>query len=371
MHRGVQSLISWIAGNPRFPELSVVGPATQQELAEVEDKLSSPLPSDLRLLLGHYNGGSLPSGTLLRAGGSGANSMLGGLYELAARWGRPPDDPELALPFFRTAEGSTLAFDRGAGPVADTWPIIDCSSDDELRLVHRTFDGWCRLGLSSWTSPDHGQGFSLDTYLRAGQRHAQIEPDVSAAHATVAHAMRRSGQPELALASYLQAGRSVPALTWCDWEALKLAVLLGHVPLALEAAGRLSLRAPRSGWRMRATTPAQVAEVLGWLVAEVDPPDPLLRLLDLLAAQETDEEERRHIATIRHAAVRGDSLPPTHPLRTTVAPADSDRATSWVALEAAYRKGRVRDEDLLLDPAYRALRHHRPFADLLRIRRDF
>jgi hypothetical protein len=371
MHRGVQSLISWIADNPQFPDLAMQGPASPQELTEVEDALMSPLPSDLRLLLSRCNGGSLPSGVLLRAGGSGQDSLLGGLRELAARSGKGPDDPELPLPFFRSTEGSTLAFDRGAGPVADTWPIIDCSSDGELRLVHRTLDGWCRLCLSNWTSPDHAQGFSLDNYLRAGQRHAEIEPDVSAAHATVAHALRRSGRPELALASYLRAGRSVPPLTWCDWEALKLAVLLGAVPLALEAAGRLSLRAPRSGWHTRATTPAQVAEVLGWLVPEVDPPDSLLRLLDLLAAQETDEEERQHIAAIRHAAVRGDSLPPTHPLRTTVAPAAPDRAASWAALKTAYRNGSVRDEDLLLDPAYRALRHHRPFADLLRIRREF
>jgi hypothetical protein len=371
MHRGVQTVISWISDNPQSPEFMLAGPASPSQLSEVEEAFKSPLPSDLRLLLSRWNGGRLPSGRLLSAGGSGKDSMLQALAGLSALLQKPADDPELPLPYFRTKEGSVLAFDRGAGPVADTWPIVDCSADAELRLVHRTFDGWCRLCLTEWTSPDFKQEFSLEKYLRSGQRHAEIEPDVSTAHATVAHALRRSGRPEEALLSYLKAGRCVPALGWCDWEGLKLAVLLGDVARAQEAAARLCAYAPESGWLKRGTTPAQVAEVLGWLVPELDPPDPLLRLLDLLAAQAGDDEQRQRIAAIRHAAVSGDSLPPTHAMRATVTPPAPDPAVAWAALKSAYRLGAVRDEDLLLDPAYRPLRLHRPFAELLRVRREF
>jgi hypothetical protein len=296
---------------------------------------------------------------------------LGASAELAVQLGRTEGDSELPLPFFRTTEGSTLAFDRSAGPVADTWPIIDCSPDGELRLVHRTFEGWCRLSLRTWTAPDFAAGFSLDAYLRAGQRHAEIEPDVSAAHATVAHALRRSGLPEQALASYARAGRCVPALPWCDWEALQLAVLLGDTSRALDSAGRLCLRAPAPGWRARATTPERVAEVLSWAVPDVDPPDPLLQLLDMLGPQASDQAQRERIAAIRHATFSGAALPPTRAVRPTAVPAQADHATWWSALEAAYRAGTARDEDLLLDPAYRPLRHHRPFSELLKIRREF
>jgi hypothetical protein len=371
MHRGVQALISWISVNADNPKLSLQGPATVAELNEVEDALVSPLPSDVRLLLSRCNGGQLPSGALLHAGGRGEGSMLGTLAQVAERLGRPANDPELPLPYFRTNDGPLLAFDRSAGPVADTWPIVDGSFDGELRLVHRTFDGWCRLCLLEWDAPDFDHPFSLEKYLRAGQRHVEIEPDVSAAHATVAHALRRSGEPERALASYLAAGRCVPPLAWCDWEALKLAVVLVDPSSAMEAARRLSLRAPASGWRARATSPAQVADLLGMMVHEIDSLDPLLRMLDQLGAQTADAEQARHIAEIRRAAWSRQALPPTRRARPTAAKPDADLTTWWTALENAYRKGTVRDDDVLLDPAYRPLRQHRPLADLLRIRREF
>jgi hypothetical protein len=371
MHRGVQAVISWITENPGFPGLNVGPAATPSELNELQDAISAPLPSDLRLLLSHWNGGQLPTGTLLRAAGDGAGSILGALRELAARLGRPADDPELPLPYFLGADEALLAFDRSAAPVADTWPVIDCPPQvTELRLVHRTFDGWCRLCLASWTAPDFGERFSLDGYLRSGERHAEVEPDVSAAHATVAHALRRCGRPEDALESYLRAGRCVPSLPWCDWEALKLAILLGNVPYALEVGRRLCQRAPRAGWEARSTTPARVAEVLGLLVAHVDPPDPLLGLLDQLAAQ-ADEDEQRIVAAVRRAVFSGEALPPTHAVRSTLVPDPTDPDAFYAQVEQAYRKGAVRDEDLLLDPSYRKLDRHRPLADLLRIRREF
>ena len=372
MHRGVQAVISWIAENPTFAGVALRGQAEPHELARVEEHIGSPLPSDLRVLLSHYNGGELPTGTLLTSSGDAGDSVLGTLAALAKRLGRPVDDPELPLPFFQSGDGALLAFDRGAGPVADTWPIIDCPPEgDEIRLVHRTFDGWCRLCLSQWTAPDFAEGFSLARYLRDGKRHVAAEPDVAAAHATVAHALRRSGQPEQALASYLKAGRCVPSVAFCNWEALKLALLLRDVESALEAAARLCARAPKAAWRNRATQPLRVADALSLLVAEVEPPEPLLLLLDQLRAQADNEADAQAIAAIRHAIVSGDGVPTTHPVRSTAVPAQPDPEAWWSALEAGYQDGKVREEDLLLDPAYRPLRKLRPLSDVLRIPREF
>lgn len=372
MHRGVQALLSWIGENPGHPGVRLAGPAQPSELTEVEDRVLSPFPTDLRILLVQHNGGQLPSGTLLRAGGDGPGSILGELALLATLFGRPPDDPELPLPYFRSSDGALLAFDRSAAPVADTWPVVDCPSDTpELRLVHRTFDGWCRLLLREWTAPDFGAEFSLERYLNGGLRHAEVEPDVATAHATVAHALRRAGEPERALASYLIAARCVPQLAFCDWEGLKLAVLLRDAKSALTIARRLCSRAPERGWQARATTPRQVADVLSLLVAEIDPPEPLLALLDQLGEQARDAEDRSAIAALRRAVFGGDSLPPSQPVRATAVPPQQELGAFWNATEAAYLRGAVRDEDLLLDPAYRALSRHRPLADLLRVRRDF
>ncbi|MFI5307126.1 MAG: SMI1/KNR4 family protein [Polyangiales bacterium] len=346
-------------------------PAGPADLAEVEDALVSPLPSDLRLLLSYGNGGRLPSGTLLRVGGAAEGSVLGALRALAERLGRTADDPELPVPYYLTHDGPLLAFDRGAGPIADTWPIVDASLDGELRLVHRTFDGWCRLCVLDWSAPDFDQPFSLQKYLATGLRHVEIESDVAAAHATVAHALRRLGEPERALASYLAAGRCVPPLGWCDFEALKIALLLGDSAAAMEVARRLCVRAPAAAWRARGSSPTQVADALGMLATEIEPPEPLLRLLDRLAAQAEGSEQGRHIGAIRRAVWSGEALPPTRPVRTTAVPAQGDIDAWWTALGQAYRAGKVRDEDLLLDPVYRSLRRQRSFAELLHTRRDF
>jgi hypothetical protein len=372
VHRGVQAVLSWIAEHPSSRAVRMGERAQAADITAIEDATRSPLPSDLKILLGCHDGGSLPSGTLLRVGAAAEHSILGELAKVAERLGRPASDPELPLPFFVTAEGSWLAFDRGAGPVADTWPIVDCPPDgQEIRLVHRTFDGWCRLLLAEWTSDDFGAEFTLDRYLRAGQRHAEVEPDVAAAHATVGHAQKRSGQPELALRSYLAAGRCVPPLPFCDWEALKLALLLHQIKSAYDAAKRLCARAPSGYWRQRGATPLQVADLLGHLVAEIDPPEPLLRLLDQLAEQAPDKTQADAISQIRRAVFNGDALPATHPVRATAVAPQDDAAGFWSALEGAYREGAVREEDLLLDVAYRPLQKHRPLADILRVRRDF
>lgn len=351
MHRGVQALVSWLAENPSFPGVSLEGPATTAQLAQIQDRILSPLPADLRLILQRANGGRLPSGVLLATDDGADQGLRGTLDELAALTGLKPDDPEVPLPFFRTDDGGILAFDRTAGPVADTWPIIDYYTEtNEVRQIHRTFDGWCRACVAEWTAPDFDEPFSLEKYLAAGKRLVEIEPDVSVAHATVAHALRRAGRPEQALQSYLKAARCVPALAWCDWEALKIAVLLHDGRSVVEAGGRLCARAPHTRWKERETTPGRVAEVLGHAAPLVRPIEALLRLYDLLSAQATTAEERELIGGLRHVA-RAESGRGTAGSGAIA----GDLAADLTRAKEAFLEGRLRDDDLLLDPSWRAL----------------
>jgi hypothetical protein len=142
------------------------------------------------------------------------------------------------------------------------------------------------------------------------------------------------------------------------------------VPAALEAGRRLCTRAPRSGWAARAVTPAQVAAALGLLVGDVDPPEPLLGLLDQLVPQ-AEPDEQAEIGAIRRAVFNGEAVPPTRPMRATAVPEQDDPDAFWTELERAFTAGKVRDEDLLLDPVYRKLARKRLLTDLLRIRREF
>jgi hypothetical protein len=67
----------------------------------------------------------------------------------------------------------------------------------------------------------------------------------------------------------------------------------------------------------------------------------------------------------------GEALPAPQPVRPTAVQPQPELGAFWQATEQAYLHGAVRDEDLLLDPAYRPLARHRPLVDLLRVRRDF
>lgn len=376
MHRGVQDFISWIEQNPEpgsADGLAAASPATALELAAVEERIASPLPADLRFVLSRYNGGEVPSGQLLSAGDSAPDSILSVADELAKRMSKSLRDPELLLPFYRSDDGGILAFDRSAGPVADTWPIIDYYLESgEQRLVHRTFDGFCRLRIAEWSSPDFGGEFSLESYLSSGKRHVHIEPDVSIAHATVAHALRRAGKPELALQSYLDAARCLPAQPWCDWEALKLAALLGDGRAAWESSVRLAARATRTRWRQRETTPALVADTLAVIAERVSArPERVLRLYDWLLRQADSDRERQHIADIRRALMNRAAPPPPLGARVpSIAPL-ADTASWLTALCEGYRRGKLRDEDLLFAPSFAVLRAKYALAAVLRVARSF
>lgn len=373
LHRGVQSFTGWLEAHRESPGVELQPPATTAELSTVEDRTLSPLPADLRVVLGRTCGARLPSGTLLSARTDGPlPSIQQALSDLSEALQRSPNDPEMLLPFFQSDDGGLLAFDRSAGPVPDTWPIVDYYPENgELRLVYRTFDGFCRVCVADWTADDFEAPFSLKKYLESGKRHARIEPDVSVAHATVAHALRRAGRPESALRRYLLAARCVPALPWCDWEALKIAALLGDTRAGMEAAGRLCARAPAGRWAKRETTPLQVADVLGYLAASLPSKEPVLRLFDQLSEQVSGDSERAHIAALRKACFDGSAPPPPVAVRPCAVAPDPDLARFKQAIMSAYEAGQVRDDDLLLEPAYAPLRERGELGTVLRVARDF
>jgi hypothetical protein len=225
-------------------------------------------------------------------------------------------DPELPLPFHGAADRGVLAFDRSAGPVSDTWPVLDCYAETGAKqLVHRTFDGWCATSLSEWDSADFGADFTLERYLRQGERHVQFEPDVATAHATLAHAKKRAGLPEEALSSYLAGAQCVPPLPWCDWEALKLAVLLRTDLAALEAASRLATPGPAALWERRETTPGRVADAVAVIASSMENRDAWTRIIDQLAVQAKERGEQAQIQRVRDAIRENRPLPPPRPSR--------------------------------------------------------
>ncbi len=186
MHRGVRELIRWVQEHDGSDTVKANRPATAKEITALEHQLGAPLPADLKVVLSVFDGATLPNGILLTAAAGGAESIEAGLEALAAERGVSFLDPELLLPFHRSEIGTYLAFDRSAGPVSDTWPVVDFDPQTgETRLIHRTFDGWCRLCVREWTAEDYAAEFTVDKYLAQGQRHAEIEPDVSIAHVTV------------------------------------------------------------------------------------------------------------------------------------------------------------------------------------------
>lgn len=373
MHRGVRQFIRWVQKSDG--ELArAERPAAARELTALEHQLGAPLPADLRLVLSVFDGAALPNGTLLSAQPGPGNTIESALKAMADELGTSFLDPELLLPFHRTEAGSYLAFDRSAAPISDTWPVVDFDLETgEQRIIHRTFDGWCRLCVAEWTAADYTAEFTVEKYLAQGERHAAIESDVSIAHVTVAHALRRAGRPEDALDSYLRAGRCVPAVHWSDWEALKLAALLAYPAQAMEAGIRLGKRAPRSMWDERETSPSRVAFAL----AKIAPPpgeaqEPWLRILDQLVSQALDDEDRAATAAIRKWVVKGEgSIPAPSPTQVAEIDLVTDLEAMWLRCAEAYTAGALREDDLLLDTRLEPLWQVHDMADLLRIRRGF
>ena len=373
MHRGVRELIRWVQERDGSDNVKAHRPASAKEITNLEHQLGAPLPADLKLVLGVFDGATLPNGTLLSGMSGPGDTIEAALKLLAADRGISFLDPELLLPFHRTEAGSYLAFDRSAAPVSDTWPIVDYDLESgEMRIIHRTFDGWCRLCVEEWTAEDYTAEFTVEKYLAQGRRHALIEPDISIAHVTVAHALRRCGEPELSLESYLKGGRCVPSVPWSDWEALKLASLLRYPADAIEAGARLAKRAPLAMWEQRETSPSRVAYAL----AKVAPPpgdaqEPWLRAFDMLVAQGLDEEDVAAATAIRQAVVAGDPLPQPSPPQEAPIEVGDDLEAAWTAMMESYRVGELRDDDLLLDPRFDELAKTHDLADVLRIKRDF
>lgn len=376
MHRGVREFIRWMEEHRDADGISLAPPAQARDIQAIEHHVGSPLPADLRLVLGRFNGAEMPTGILLTAAAGAGNTIEAALREVAQQQQRAGSflDPDALLPFFRTEAGSVLAFDRSAAPVADTWPIVDFDPESgEVRLVHRTFDGWCLLCAQEWRN-EVDTVFDLEKYLRQGLRHVEIEPDVSIAHVTVGHAQRRAGKPEAALGANLRGGRCVPPVPWADWEALKLAAILREIDALSEAAGRLTRRTPQLVWAQRGTTASRVAYVLvralTW-IPEGTYRSSVRRAIEHLADQGVDDEDKVALSAILAAARSGGPTPLPYPPQPTAVPAQPTEDAWWTAMFEAYHAGLLRDDDLVLDPSYDKIGVQRGLTPLLRIRRDF
>lgn len=374
MHRGVRDFIRWLEDNRTRTGVALQAPATLRDLTTIEHETGSPIPLDLRLVLGRFNGAQTPAGVLLTAASGPGSTIEAALKEVAAQRNCSWLDPDILLPFARTEHGAILAFDRSAAPIADTWPIVDYDPESgEVRIVHRTFDGWCRTCVGEWNHPDFDQPFTLDRYIAAGRRHTEAEPDVSVAHVTVGHGLRRAGEPEDALASYLRGARCVPAVPWADWEALKLASVLHDTRAVLETASRLAKRTPSKTWELRGTTPSRVAFLVArtLLSESPEPRTQYLRALDHLATQAVDDEDIAACRAIVEAVENGTPLPPPAPPKSNLVPPHADLDAWWEAMRASYAAGQLRDDDLALDPTYAPLEATHVLGDILRIRREF
>lgn len=376
MHRGVRELVRWLEDHKADPGVALQPPARMGDVQALEHDLGSPLPADLRLVLGRFNGAVLPGGAILLTAAPGPGSTIEAvLKELAAKRAVSFLDPDLLLPFGKTEHGSILAFDRSAAPVADTWPVVDFDLETgETNITHRTFDGWCRLSVGEWSADDRESPFSLDKYLRSGGRHAEIEPDISIAHVTVGHALRRAGEPDRALASYVKGGRCVPPIAWADWEALKLAVILEDWRAAVEVGGRLTKRSRKDTWELRGTTPSRVAYLLARGLKKAKPSDPSqwMRMLDHVSHQGLDDEDKTALAAITAAALDPTAeIPLPSPPQPPALELDPDVDIAFARMREAYGAGQLRDDDLALDPRYDAVASTYPLADVLRIRREF
>ena len=171
--------------------------------------------------------------------------------------------------------------------------------------------------------------------------------------------------------AYLAAARCVPSLPWCDWEALKIAVLIDKRAEAYEASSRLAARAPASAWEQRETSPLWVAQVVAPLARRTGSPSRWVRMLSQLE-EAAPEDEREDVEAIRVAMETGAPFPPLDPLREEPLVPPMEDTNAWFdAVKRSYLAGVVRDEDLLLEPTMAPLRERYPLGDCLRVRRDF
>ena len=94
-------------------------------------------------------------------------------------------------------------------------------------------------------------------------------------------------------------------------------------------------------------------------------------MFDQLADQASNAADRAHIVAIRKAAYEKVALPEPIAVRPCAVPAQ-DSLSEWLAgVTAAYAAGQLRDEDLLLEPAYAPLRDKADLGSVLRTARSF
>ena len=97
----------------------------------------------------------------------------------------------------------------------------------------------------------------------------------------------------------------------------------------------------------------------------------VLRLCDQLMEQSDVEREKQHIAGVRTSILTDAPAPLPFSPRNHGIPPQPDHTLWLKSISDAYGKGKVRDEDLLLDPSYARLRSGFALADVLRVPRAF
>src|SRR5688500_11261471 len=110
MHRGVREFVRWMEDHRDATVVSLQAPAQARDIQAIEHQVGSPLPADLRLVLGRFNGAGTPAGTLLTAAPGPGTTIESALKEVASLRESSFLDPDLLLPFHRTEHGTVLAF---------------------------------------------------------------------------------------------------------------------------------------------------------------------------------------------------------------------------------------------------------------------
>ena len=269
MHRGVQARHRLDSSNTpvfRGSSCNRAG-AAGRELSTVEDahRLAAagrPAAAARRATTAARS----PSGTLLRAGGTRPRQHA----RRAAGARQAPEDVRArsraaaaVLPR-RRRRAPGIRPQRGArrrtpGRSSTT---TSTAASSAWCIARSTASAGCALARSG-PRPTSAAQFTLESYLRSGQRHVEIEPDVAVAHATVAHALRRAGKPELALRRTCAAHAACRLCRGATGKRSRSRCCSATPMRARGCGARLSRARRQPRWDQRATTPSWSADVLG------------------------------------------------------------------------------------------------------------
>ena len=190
--------------NPDFEASRSARRRHPSELDRGEDASRSPLPAELHVLLSRWNGRALAVRDAAAHGRTGPDSILGVL-------GRGPRHAT-ARSKTRVCPCPTSAARRAAAgvrsqrrAVADTWPIVDSTSDgNEERLRASHFDGWSGCAWPNGARRISQRRSRSISTLQRGQRQSEIRPHSAAA------------QPRSRTRNAAAASRAAPLASACQ-----------------------------------------------------------------------------------------------------------------------------------------------------------